>query len=89
MVVDLLRRSHLLQDAVLHHGDPIAHGHRLDLVMGDVDRGGAEPLLHTLEVNPKLGPELGVDARQRLVEEVDMRVLDDGSAQRDALLLAA
>ena len=36
-VVELLRIGDLLQLALAHHGDAVAHRHRLDLVVGDVD----------------------------------------------------
>ena len=42
-LVDLERRADLLELAVLHHGDAVAHRHRLDLVVGDVDGGGLQP----------------------------------------------
>ena len=38
VVVELGRRADLLEHAVAHHGDPVAHRHRLDLVVRDVDR---------------------------------------------------
>jgi hypothetical protein len=44
-VVEHLRPVHLLEDAVPHDGDAVAHGHRLDLVVGDVDRRHAEIVL--------------------------------------------
>jgi hypothetical protein len=43
--VQVLRRADLLQYAQLHDRDAVAHRHRLDLVVGDVDRRRAEPLL--------------------------------------------
>ena len=42
LVVELERGVDLLQVAELHHRDPVAHRHRLDLVVGDVDGGDAE-----------------------------------------------
>jgi hypothetical protein len=36
VVVQILGSVHLLQDTVFLHGDPLAHGHRLSLVVGDV-----------------------------------------------------
>ena len=45
VVVQVLRRVDLLQVAVLEHGDAVAHRHRLDLVVGDVDGGDAEVAL--------------------------------------------
>ena len=41
----LERRVDLLQHAVLQHGDAVAHRHRLDLVVRDVDRRDAEAAL--------------------------------------------
>ena len=38
MLEEPLRRVHLLQLAAAHDGHAVAHGHRLDLVVGDVDR---------------------------------------------------
>ena len=78
----------LLQDAVLEHGDPVAHRHGLDLVVGDVDGGGAQPALQLGDVRAGLHPELGVQVRQRLVHQEDRRLADDGAAHRDPLPLA-
>ena len=36
--------GHLL-DAPVHHHDPVGHGHRLDLVVGDVDHRRAQPAM--------------------------------------------
>ena len=43
VVVELLRRADLLDAAVVHHHHAVGQRHRLDLVVGDVDRGGAGP----------------------------------------------
>ena len=40
-VVDIFRRSGLLDLAAIHHRDEVRRGHRLGLVVGDVDRGVA------------------------------------------------
>ena len=48
-VVDLLRRAELLDHAVVHHGDRVGHRHRLELVMGDIDRGRAEAVVQRRE----------------------------------------
>ena len=37
-LVEILRRSRLLEHPLVDHGDAIAHGHRLHLVVGDVDQ---------------------------------------------------
>ena len=44
-VVEVAGGVDLLEQAVLEQGDAVAHGHGLDLVVGDVDGGGAEAAL--------------------------------------------
>ena len=39
--IDLFGRADLLQHALVHDHDPVGQRHRLDLVMGDIDRGRA------------------------------------------------
>ena len=88
-VVELERLADLLDHAVLHHHHPVAQGHRLDLVVGDVDRGGAQPLVQLLELDPHLHAQLGVEVAERLVEQEHLGIAHDGAAQRHALALAA
>ena len=88
-VVELERRADLLDQAVVHDHDLVGHGHRLDLVVGDVDRRGLEPLVQLLDLGAHLHAQLGVEVRQRLVEQEHLRVAHDGAAHGDALALAA
>ena len=62
-IVDLLRRPDLANLALVEHGDPVAQSHRLDLVVSDVDRRGAEPALEMLELIPSGVAQLGVQIR--------------------------
>ena len=82
-------RVDLLQDALRQHGDAVAHRHRLDLVVGDVDRGDAELALQRGDLGADLHAELGVEVRQRLVHQEHLRLAHDRPAQRDPLALAA
>src|SRR5262245_56275190 len=50
----------LLQHAVPHDGDPVAHSHRLHLIVRDVDGGGAEVPLDPGHLGAHLHPQLGV-----------------------------
>ena len=68
-VVEHLRRVDLLEPALLEHGDAVAHRHRLDLVVRDVDRGHAEVRLDPGDLGPHLDAQLRVEVRQRLVHE--------------------
>ena len=45
--------------------------------------------MQLLELGPHLHSKLGVEVRQRLVEQEDLRRADDRSAHGDALALAA
>jgi hypothetical protein len=88
-VVDLLRRAQLLHVAVVHHRDPGGQGHRLDLVVRDVDDRGPELLVQLLDLGPHVDAELGVEVRQRLVEEEHVRVPHERPPHRHALPLPA
>src|SRR3954463_10773787 len=49
-LVDFARRAELNQDALVHDADAIGHRHGLDLIMCDVEDGGAELALNALEL---------------------------------------
>ncbi len=89
LVVELVGRADLLDTAMVHHHDAIGKRHRLDLVVGHVDRRGADLLVHLLDLDPHLHPQLGVEVGQRLVEQKHLRVAHDGAAHGHALALAA
>ena len=89
LAVELERLADLLHAAVLHHHHAVAEGHRLDLVVGDVDRGGLELLVQALELDAHLHAQLGVQVGQRLVEQEHLRMAHDRAPDRDALALAA
>ncbi len=89
LAIDLLGRPHLLDAATVHDDDALGQGHGLDLVVGDIDGRGADLLVHLLDLDPHLHPQLGVEIGQRLVEQEHLRVAYDGAAHRNALALAA
>ena len=93
-VVQRRRRVDLLDHAVLEHADALAHGHRLDLVVGHVDRRGrlaalAQGAVQLGEPHAHRGAELGVEVGERLVEEEHVGLLHDRPAHRDPLRLSA
>ena len=45
--------------------------------------------MQTLDLDPQFGAQLGVEVRQRLVEQEHAGVAHQGAADRDALALAA
>ncbi len=88
-LVNRQRPVDLLGDAGIHHDQQVAQRHRLDLVVRDIERGGAEAPLQLLDLEAHLHPQLGVEVGERLVEQEDRRLAHDGAAHGDALALAA
>src|SRR6266542_1239694 len=86
-LVELQRGGALLEHAVPEHRHPVPHRHRLDLVVGDVDRGDREALLQGGDLGPRGHPKLRVEVGQRLVHEEHLRLANDGAAHRDPLPL--
>ena len=88
-VVDFERAADLLDHPVLHHHDAVPQGHRLDLVVGDVNHAGADLLVQLGDLVAHAHAQLGVQVRQRLVEQEDVGLAHHRPPQRDALHLAA
>ena len=86
-VVELLRLGHLLDLALAHDRDPVAHRHRLDLVVGDVDRRDPEVVLQPGDLGAHLHAKLCVEVRERLVHQERLRLPDDRPPHRDPLPL--
>ncbi len=89
VVVEDLRIVDLLQDALAHHRHAVSHRHRLDLVVGHVDRRDVELALQGGDVGPHLHAQLGVEVRQRLVHQERLRVAHDRPAHGHPLALPA
>ena len=90
MVIELHRRTDLLDQPGVQHHDPVGERHRLDLVVGDVDHRRAGHVLVQLgDLDAGRDAQRRVEVRERLVEQEDLRVAHDGAADRDALALAA
>ena len=88
-MVDLLGGAHLLHHGVVHDHDPVGHGQGLLLVVGDHDGGDAQLTLDVADLRPELGPHLGVQGGQGLVQQQVGGLEGDGPGQGGALLLAA
>ncbi|MCY1231036.1 hypothetical protein D9M72_434720 [compost metagenome] len=89
IVVDLRRRSELLQHAVLQDRDLGRQRHRLDLVVRDVDDRRLHAMVQALDLGAHVDAQLGVEVGQRLVEQEDLRVAHQRTAHGDALALTA
>jgi SAM-dependent methyltransferase len=75
--------------ASLHHGNPLAHGHGFDLVMGNVQDGDAEVSLDFANIGSKLSACRGIEVRQRFITQEHVRLTHQSAAQGDPLALAA
>jgi len=87
--VDLLWRPDLLDAAVVHDGDAVRHRERLRLVVGDVDRRHAGLALDGADLAAETLAQAGVERRQRLVQQEDVRLRSERAGERDPLLLPA
>ena len=60
-IVEVLRSIYLLDETVLHNDDTRSHGHSFDLVVGNVDEGGAESLMNLGKLCSHRRTELSVE----------------------------
>ena len=88
-IVELERRTQLLDPAIVHDHHEVRHGHGLDLVVRDVDRRAPETLVQRLDLGAHLDPELRIEVRERFVEQEQFRLPDERPAHRHPLALAA
>src|SRR6185295_2799115 len=88
-LVYISRLADLAQAALVDHGDAVRHGQGLALIVGDVDRRHAEPLVQMADLDLHLLSELLVERGQWLVHQQDARLENDGTGERDALPLTA
>ena len=88
-IVEFRRRSELFDPAIVENRYFLRHGHRLDLVVRDVDHRRCEPMVEFGEFDPHLHTERRVQIGKRLVEQKHHRIAHNRPANRDALALAA
>ena len=87
MLVDLAGLAELLDHALIHHRDAVAHRQRLVLVVRDVDERGLQLELDALELELHLLAQLHVEGPERLVEQQRCRLVHERTSERDTLLL--
>jgi hypothetical protein len=87
VLVQVTRGTDLLQHAILQNRDAVAHGERLGLVVGDVDRRHTETPLKRCDLRAGLNPKLGVEVRQRLIHEEYLGLANNCATHRNALTL--
>ena len=87
-MVDLVRRSHLVDVALVEDDDAVGQGERLALVVRDVHESGAGLPVDAAQFHLHLEPDLEIERRERLVQEQHARAIDEGAREGDALHLA-
>ena len=87
--VELGGLGELLKPPGPHDADPVGHGQRLLLVVGDEEGGRAQAGLEDADLLPELEPDLGVEGGERLVEQQHPRLDRQRPGEGDPLLLAA
>ena len=87
--IDFHRRSDLHDFARAHDDDAVGERHRFFLVVGDEDERALELLVQPVAFGAQLAPQLGVEARQRLVEQERRWICHQRARQRHPLRLAA
>ena len=70
-VVNLFRRSDLLDAALVHHHDAVSHLECLFLIVGDEDAGDMDLIMQLPQPSPQLQPDFGIESAKRFVEQQD------------------
>ena len=68
IIIDLQRRTDLLNPSVLHHYNLCPHGHRLDLIVSDIDDRRLKAVVKFRELGPHLDPEFRIQVGKGLIE---------------------
>ena len=87
--VDLARRRDLLQFSHAQQGDAVRHDHGFFLVVRHKHERDADFALQGLQLHLHLAAQVGVQRRERFVEQQQLRPVHQRAGQSDALLLAA
>ena len=89
VVVDLAGRANLLDPGVVHHRDGVGDLHRLLLIVRHQDGGHALLVVQPPQPAPELGPHVGIERAERLVEQQHLRLDRQRPGQGHALTLPA
>ena len=89
VVVDVLGSAELDDLAVAHHRDLVGERQRFELVVRDEQRRDLQALREHLEFDAHVVTELGIEVRERLVEQQRLRLTDERTRKGETLLLAA
>ena len=83
------RSCHLRHLAFVHHRDPPGHRQSFVLIVGDGDKGDPDVVLQFAQLKLHLRTQLGVERRQRLVEQQHLGLHHQTAREGHALALTA
>ena len=89
LIVYILGRSDLLNDAVIHNDDGVAHRKRLFLVVRNINECDSHALLDFLQFGLHFLSQLQIQCAERLVKKQNLRVVRQCARYSHALLLPA
>jgi len=89
MKVYFFGSADLFELAEFHDRDAIRQAERFDLIVRDEDHRDVNPLLQSFKLPAHFLAQLRIKIAQRLVEQQNFRRKDQGTGERDALLLTA
>jgi len=89
MRIDLAGRRDLLERAIAQKRDAVGERHGFFLVVGDEKKSDAELALQSFQFALHLLAQVGVERRERLVEQEQQGTIDERARKGHALLLAA
>ena len=89
LVEQILRRTDLVNVAVLHDNDAVGERHSLGLVVGNVHKGGVDTFSELDDLRAHLVSELCVKVGERLVHQENLGVTDHGTSDGNTLSLTA
>ena len=87
--VNLLGRAAMFDPALVHHDDPVGAGHRLFLIVGNVDKGGANLALDRLELILHLAAQFEVERTKRFIKQQKIGRNSQRPGKGDPLALPA
>ena len=89
LVINIHRCADLLDDPFVHHHNGVAHGEGFFLVVGHIDEGDAQLLLHPLQLDLHPLAQLQIQGPQGFVQEQYLGPVHQGPGNGHPLLLAA
>ena len=87
--IDLSRCVYLMNSSGIEHRDTVAHPQRFFLIVSDVDGRDRAGIVNGPQHGPCFSTELGIEIRERFIQQQQLRLNHQSARQCDTLLLSA